>query len=96
MALEILIIILTAIQKNEEEKEEEEEEEEEEVFMDQFVKEIKVSLKATFNSKVLRAMKNLQALYKNGTNKSVEQAAQEVATKESQNVCFFICSCHMK
>ena len=51
----------------------------------EFDEELKVTLAIILNQKVIRVMKNLQALYDEDMNKIVEQATQEKAVCENLN-----------
>ena len=61
--------------------------------MNEIEEAIEVTPKTTINPKVVRTIKNLQALYNEDANKIVDQAAQGKATKGSLNF-LIICLYH--
>ena len=66
-------------------KSESDDKSEENLFDVNINKEVETRPKTIINSKVVQAMKQLQALYNDDANKIVKQAAQEKSTNENLN-----------
>ena len=62
---------------------------EENLFEEQIQDEIEVIPKTTFNPKLVKAVKNLQALYNEDTNMIIEQALQEKSVCKTKFEFFY-------